>query len=145
MSTTPSRKGAVGKCVICGHKMAGRATAKKLEGVRQSAGHGRCANCASRERKAGSRRRRAGISDPIITRGWREQSVCVGADPLLFEADGVNLVPEYAQGAALRYCLTCPVRVLCEGEARLNADLGLRGGMWRTGTQVIDLLEGALT
>lgn len=140
---TPLRPGQVGRCVNCGHEIAGRLTAKAL-GIRESGGLGRCLSCKGKH----TRRRENPVAaeSAVVDPWWRPRAACAtpGVDRSAFElveAPNQHGVPEAARYAAIRYCARCPVRPQCDAEAATNSDQGLWAGKFRDGIRVVDLLD----
>jgi hypothetical protein len=68
---------------------------------------------------------------------WRTKAVCIGADPVWFDAQTVwdSDTELLATMAAKSFCARCPVLNDCARDADAHRDLGVRGGVYRTQKQ----------
>ena len=64
---------------------------------------------------------------------WREHAACLGADLNLFMPTDTHDPLPVVTDTAQRFCRGCPSQVPCGAEADAHRDLGLRGGVWRSG------------
>src|SRR5438477_1951796 len=66
------------------------------------------------------------------SRGWRGRAACGDADPDRFDADVASVCT--LRRAVVEFCVGCPVRAECLGEALALSDVGVRGGLLLNGT-----------